>query len=321
MSTEHATPSSRQDNQPASIHEGTPSDQAANSRPLTQEGDPFRTNSDSQEPQPNQPQESSAANITQPPQTYYPLSPTNLHRNGEAESLWRQDTLAQNRLSEPYRRSDLVDQPLPPLPGGVRLTDNGYTPRRQRTISIDPRVSGPPQSARPSQLNSRQALNERPDTFFDDKAGVVAGSIRSRLSKTIESATSERDKYASRARYTGLALNVAIGLQVLLGSLTTGLSAVATQGKNAAVATTILGALATLVASYLARARGSNEPELSITRVKDLEHFLRDCNNFSDDHGDYVGHDFDEQLEGFRQRFEELLGNANGERKLSPPGA
>jgi hypothetical protein len=72
------------------------------------------------------------------------------------------------------------------------------------------------------------------------------------------------------------------------------------------------GALATLVASYLARARGSNEPELSITRVKDLDHFLRDCNNFSDDHGDYVGHDHDDQLEKFRQRFEELLGNANG---------
>ena len=34
-----------------------------------------------------------------------------------------------------------------------------------------------------------------------------------------------------------------------------------------------LGGLATLVASYMARARGSGEPELSITRVKDLEQF------------------------------------------------
>ncbi|KAF8181507.1 hypothetical protein BJ912DRAFT_610313 [Pholiota molesta] len=192
---------------------------------------------------------------------------------------------------------------------------------RQRTISIDPRLSGAPQSARLSHANSRQALNEEPEPFYDDRAEVIKGSVKNRLSKTIESATSERDKYAARARLTGWALNIAIGLQVLLGSLTTGLSAVATEGKNAAVSTTILGALATLVASYLARARGSNEPELSITRVKDLDHFLRDCNNFSDDHGDYVGHDHDDQLEKFRQRFEELLGNANGERKLSPPGS
>ena len=75
---------------------------------------------------------------------------------------------------------------------------------------------------------------------------------------------------------------------------------------------TFTGALATLVASYLARARGSNEPELSITRTKDLEHFLRECNNFSDDHANYVGHDLDDRLDNFRRRFEELLGNANG---------
>jgi len=115
----------------------------------------------------------------------------------------------------------------------------------------------------------------------------------------------------------GLALNVAIGLQVFLGALTTGLAS-ATTGRKAQIMTSILGGLATLVASYLARARGSNEPELSIARCKDLDQFLREANAFSKDHGYEQGPRFDDEVNRLRKRFEELLGNANSERKLSP---
>ena len=72
------------------------------------------------------------------------------------------------------------------------------------------------------------------------------------------------------------------------------------------------GGFATLVASYLARARGSNEPELSIARVKDLEQFIRECEAFKMDHGHDAGGKYDAHLLHFRKRFEELLGNANG---------
>jgi hypothetical protein len=41
----------------------------------------------------------------------------------------------------------------------------------------------------------------------------------------------ERDKYALKARLTGYTLNAAIGIQVLLGSLTTAISA-AISGKS-----------------------------------------------------------------------------------------
>lgn len=75
-------------------------------------------------------------------------------------------------------------------------------------------------------------LNERQIFYTEKGARIAKGSIQERLSATIESAQTERDKYASRASATGLALNVAIGLQVLLGSLTTGLSAVATRGGH-----------------------------------------------------------------------------------------
>ncbi|KAF8057497.1 hypothetical protein FPV67DRAFT_566195 [Lyophyllum atratum] len=138
-----------------------------------------------------------------------------------------------------------------------------------------------------------------------------------RLAPTLATANVERNKYAMKAKMTGYTLNAAIGAQVLLGSLTTGLSATTITGRQAAVATTVLGGLLTLVASYLARARGSNEPELSITRVKDLEHFIRECEAFQLDNGHVATGEHDEQLFRFRSQFEELVGNANGERKLA----
>ena len=48
-------------------------------------------------------------------------------------------------------------------------------------------------------------------------------SVRERLQPTVDIAKAENAK----ARLTGYALNIAVGLQLLLGSLTTGLSAVA----------------------------------------------------------------------------------------------
>ncbi|KAG1898490.1 uncharacterized protein F5891DRAFT_1237574, partial [Suillus fuscotomentosus] len=148
----------------------------------------------------------------------------------------------------------------------------------------------------------------------DEKPHVCRRNIEERLRPTILKAESERERYANKAKMTGWALNVAIGLQVLLGALTTGLAA-ALSGKQ-------VSGMSTLVASYLARARGSNEPELSITRVKDLDQFLRDCLAFEMDHGHEYGtpeNGLNDRLEYLRKRFEELLGNADGQRKLSPP--
>lgn len=56
-------------------------------------------------------------------------------------------------------------------------------------------------------------------------------SVSERLQPSLDTAHTERDKYAAKAKMTGYALNAAIGLQVLLGSLTTGLSVVTT-GKQ-----------------------------------------------------------------------------------------
>ncbi|KAG8215753.1 hypothetical protein J3R82DRAFT_7652 [Butyriboletus roseoflavus] len=58
-------------------------------------------------------------------------------------------------------------------------------------------------------------------------------TLGERLQPTLENAEIEREKYAKKALWTGYALNIAIGLQVLLGALTTGLAAAVTNGRQA----------------------------------------------------------------------------------------
>ncbi|KAF7305513.1 SLATT-fungal domain-containing protein [Mycena chlorophos] len=142
-------------------------------------------------------------------------------------------------------------------------------------------------------------------------------TLEERLRPTIEAAKIERDHCKVKALYTGYSLNAAIGLQVVFGALTTGLSA-ALSGHKVSIMTAVLGlgGMSTILASYLARVRGSNEPEVSIARGKDLEGFIRECEVFVLDHGHVTGPEFDDKLAEYRNRFEEMMGN---ERRLSGP--
>jgi hypothetical protein len=74
-----------------------------------------------------------------------------------------------------------------------------------------------------------------------------------RLAPTLLHAREQQAKLKMIAYYTGLAVNIAIGLQVLFGALTTGLAA-AVPGRKAGLITSIFGGILTLLASYLARA-------------------------------------------------------------------
>ncbi|KAF5359180.1 hypothetical protein D9756_003602 [Leucocoprinus leucothites] len=203
-----------------------------------------------------------------------------------------------------------LDRMLPILPSQARLPDNGG-PRRQRTID------GQGSVVAPGLGRTRSGIDWAVPTTVEELKRKR--TVAERLDPTIQNAERECAKYRAKAKMSGWALNAAIGLQVLLGSITTGLSAVATTGRSTAVQTTIFGALSTVVASYLARARGSNEPELSIARVKDLEHFLREANAFRLDRGHVDTDDWDQDIDHFRKRLEELLGNASGERKMATP--
>jgi hypothetical protein len=143
-------------------------------------------------------------------------------------------------------------------------------------------------------------------------------------------------------------MNIAAALQILLGALTTGLAASLTGrqvslkvhaydftmdllSRNSRFRLPSLflvcihvpyirsfpedhapGGMSTLVASYLARARGLNEPELSNIRRKGLDQLIRDCRAFKLDHEDEFGTPrLNHELKVLRKRFEELLQNGD----------
>jgi len=151
-----------------------------------------------------------------------------------------------------------------------------------------------------------------------EKRGSKRLTVYDRLKPTIDHAKEHLAKFARKAAITGMALNIAIGLQVLLGALTTALAA-ATSGKQTSIAISCLGGLSTMVASYLARARGSNEPETSLSRCRNLEQFIREAEAFSLDFGHVLGNEHDQRLIKFREHLEEILGNVNGNTKLAEP--
>ncbi|KAH9020197.1 hypothetical protein EDB84DRAFT_1622993 [Lactarius hengduanensis] len=138
-------------------------------------------------------------------------------------------------------------------------------------------------------------------------------TVALRLKSTIDSATQERDKAAQKAKWTGLALNIALGLQVLMGALTTALGA-ALSGKNFRHRSRYPSSAVRQRSwqSYLARMRGSNEPSTSLLRAKALNHFLREIHAFALDHGHEVGREWDDRVNGFRLGLENMLGNQPG---------
>ncbi|KAG1843157.1 hypothetical protein DFJ58DRAFT_731779 [Suillus subalutaceus] len=110
-------------------------------------------------------------------------------------------------------------------------------------------------------------------------------------------------------------------LQILLGALTTGLAA-SLSGRQVSIAITILGVMSTITASLLTRARGLNEPELSNTRVTNLEHFLRDCDAFQTDCGEEYGtteNGLNDRLERLRKEFEKILRDTDGQQNPPTP--
>ncbi|KAH9025212.1 hypothetical protein EDB85DRAFT_1984395 [Lactarius pseudohatsudake] len=151
----------------------------------------------------------------------------------------------------------------------------------------------------------------------DDRVHYPEGSVGARLHPTIDDATVECAKAARTAQLTEWLLNTAIGLQVLIGALTTALGA-ALSGKNTSVAISILGGAATILASYLARMRSSNEPESSRNRADALNHFLREIRGFQMDHGHELGHEWDEKINGFRLGLENTLGSRPGSVTIKP---
>ncbi|KIL64051.1 hypothetical protein M378DRAFT_11783 [Amanita muscaria Koide BX008] len=146
-----------------------------------------------------------------------------------------------------------------------------------------------------------------------EERSVIRHTVEERIAPTLEHAIRERDKLKMRARTAKWSINIAAAMQIFLGSMTTGLSAIGLDGKHFGVATTVLGILATLTGAFLARVRATDEPETSLIRAHDLDSFIRDCEAFRLDCGLDTGDRYDQRVEEFRRRFEMLLGNMRAE--------
>ncbi|KAF9647704.1 hypothetical protein BDM02DRAFT_3097683, partial [Thelephora ganbajun] len=107
-------------------------------------------------------------------------------------------------------------------------------------------------------------------------------TVQERIQPTLNSAIEERKKYKRRGRREGILINGAIALQVIAGAVTTG---VAAGSKNVGTSVAVLGGFSTALASYLAKARGSGEPELSNLRSRELNTFIREVEAFIMDKG------------------------------------
>jgi hypothetical protein len=141
------------------------------------------------------------------------------------------------------------------------------------------------------------------------------------LEPTVEAATDACKQAERTALITTWALHITTGLQILIGALTTALGA-ALSGKNTSIAISTLGGASTLVASYLARSRSTNEPQASREKADRLNHFLREVRAFQLDHGDDKGNDeLNEKVKGFRLGLESMLGNHTGTVAIHPGAA
>ncbi|CDO68541.1 hypothetical protein BN946_scf184998.g38 [Trametes cinnabarina] len=210
-----------------------------------------------------------------------------------------------------HSRSIILTEPPIPLPSGNGLTELNPAGLVSQPSVIDHVVPTLPATTHIGGVNgharraSMAASQATLTTMNLDK------KVEDRLRPTLEAAEAERDRVALKAKAHAWALNVAIGAQVVLGALTTGVAA-ATSGHQTSIATSVLGGMSTLAASYLAKARGTGEPERSYIMLRDLESFIRDCQAFMLDKGNYVGPEYDARVERYRRRFEEILGNGSG---------
>lgn len=228
---------------------------------------------------------------------------------------------------DPYRRMSSANRTATVHPEYTELATPGPQQRTgspEAQLDEDEKDNVTQSGSRPATWLEKHGLTRRKTKML---------TVEQRLQPTIDYATEERNKCKMKAARTGLWVNLALGLQVFFGALTTGLSAVLS-GKKAGVTTTIFGGITTMLASYLARMRGSGEPELSRARTKELENFLRDVNAVVLDKGHHANEmklnengnpdpnhkdEIDLLIENFRKRFEDIMGNGNQERKLATP--
>ncbi|KZP22844.1 hypothetical protein FIBSPDRAFT_952414 [Athelia psychrophila] len=220
-----------------------------------------------------------------------PMSPAT---EGHYEDASDQTTGSALYREQPMRQSSAPVLRAPSLtrgqPGGPGQSGQGT--HRLILAGEAPPPTAPPNQRRSSALDWVLPRAERSKIYVPG-----ARTVENRLQPTLDHARLEKTKSERK------------------GAISPSRNSNCTQ---AAIVTSILGGVTTVVASYLARMRGSREPELSLARTKDLDHFIREAEAFQLDHGQTTDASKDAEVEEFRRRFEEMLGNNSAQTKLQP---
>ncbi|KAI9455705.1 hypothetical protein BJY52DRAFT_1279315 [Lactarius psammicola] len=230
------------------------------------------------------------------------------------------------------------ERPLPAVPANATLPPRMEAPLRARVASDlgngdahRPLRRSEVYLAQPLERPGSRIYRQRPATYPSESEpqdvlvprvtslrqniDYSPGSVGARLHPTLDEAVKVRDSASLQAKWITYSINIAIALQVVLGALTTALGASLT-GNSTRISIAVLGSLSTLVASYLARTRGTSEPESSLLREQAISNFIRQLRAFILDHGIEKGHD--QVVEKFRKEFERLL-NASDPNTKKPP--
>ncbi|GAB1517369.1 hypothetical protein RhiTH_000416 [Rhizoctonia solani] len=173
------------------------------------------------------------------------------------------------------------------LADDIHSVENGGPRPKSRASERTPLLA----QAGPSQTPWRLHVNER--------------SAQARLQPYIDRAIARQKYQYFLAKLIKWGINFILLLQVTVGALVTILTVLEPSEKTR-LAIAGLGALGTLTASVLARAKGTNQPELAETHARELEKFIGQCQLFVGDVGSAVSPEIDAQVLEFVRQFDAI---------------
>jgi len=133
----------------------------------------------------------------------------------------------------------------------------------------------------------------------------VSSTVHQRLKATLKAAQDEQKKYAKRAYQAEWLVKIATFAQIGSNAIITGLSA-STSNRHAQIGVSAMGAINTVISSFLVRVRGTREPERSKTHAENLEKFIRELESFMLDEGQSRDRKWDDKVWKFRTEFDRL---------------
>ncbi|KAF8710821.1 hypothetical protein RHS03_02273, partial [Rhizoctonia solani] len=163
-----------------------------------------------------------------------------------------------------------------------------------------------PESSRPP-LSTKESAAPSPPTTAP-KTRKVQPSTRTaqeRLQPYIDKAIKRQRYQFYLSKVIKYGINVIIFAQIIVGALITIIS-VLSPSEGTRITTAVLGAVGTFTASVLARAKGTNQPELAETHARELEKFIGECQLFAADAGDVIGPEIDARVIELVDQFEEV---------------